>query len=301
MHRRNAFTLIELLVVVSIIALLIGILLPSLSQARRQAKSVLCQTRLRELSHGWHMYADENNDVAVPGRMAKVSGGTSNPANWYDVGNGKKYRPRWVATMGQQVGVFAFNDPSTSDDRQDYDSQVYQCPQVPTWIDERNYAYGYNLQFLGNSRKSNGQFHNYPVNRSRIRNFASTVLGGDCMGTAAGFAKHDRKPYQAKVNGMAQLGNHGWTLDPPRLTETSDRGTGDAGSSRTGVDPRHGGKANIVYCDGHVESQTPRALGYRLDETEAFVDLNIDPMDRPTNRWFSGTGRDDNPPDLPSA
>lgn len=301
MPNRRAFTLIELLVVVSIIALLITILLPSLSKARRQAKSLLCQTHLRELSHGWHMYADENNDVAVPGRMAKLSGGTSNPDNWYDVGNGLKYRPRWVATMGKQVGVFAFNEPSTSNDRQDYDSKVYQCPEAPKWIDERNYAYGYNHQFLGNARKTNDQFHNFPVNRSRIRNFASTVLGGDCMGTAAGFAKIDRKPYQNDVNDMAQMGNHGWTLDPPRLTETSDRGTGDAGSPRTGVDPRHNNKANVAYCDGHVESQTPKSLGYRLDETGAFVDLNIDPMDPPTNRWFSGRGRDIDPPDLPSA
>lgn len=203
--------------------------------------------------------------------------------------------------MGKQVGVFAFNEPSTSNDRQDYDSKVYQCPEAPKWIDERNYAYGYNHQFLGNARKTNDQFHNFPVNRSRIRNFASTVLGGDCMGTAAGFAKIDRKPYQNDVNDMAQMGNHGWTLDPPRLTETSDRGTGDAGSPRTGVDPRHNNKANVAYCDGHVESQTPKSLGYRLDETGAFVDLNIDPMDPPTNRWFSGRGRDIDPPDLPSA
>ena len=32
----------------------------------------------------------------------------------------------------------------------------------------------------------------------------------------------------------------------------------------------------------------------------AFVDLVNDPDDPPTNRWFSGTGRDDSPPDLPS-
>ncbi|UCG17254.1 MAG: prepilin-type N-terminal cleavage/methylation domain-containing protein, partial [Phycisphaerales bacterium] len=55
----RAFTLIELLVVVSIIALLIAILLPSLNNAREQAKTVLCQTRLHSISLGAYTYATD--------------------------------------------------------------------------------------------------------------------------------------------------------------------------------------------------------------------------------------------------
>ncbi len=92
MKPRSAFTLIELLVVISIIALLISVLLPALSRTREQARTVLCLARLRELSHGWHMYADENRDVLLPGRYAKEPGGTSNPANWYDGGERGRFR-----------------------------------------------------------------------------------------------------------------------------------------------------------------------------------------------------------------
>ena len=64
-RHRSGFTLIELLVVIAIIAVLISILLPSLSNARKQAKRLLCSTRLGELGKSALMYANENNDTIV--------------------------------------------------------------------------------------------------------------------------------------------------------------------------------------------------------------------------------------------
>lgn len=58
---QNGFTLIELLVVVSIIALLISILLPALSKAREQARSLLCMTRLKN-QHIIHIMYTEDNE-----------------------------------------------------------------------------------------------------------------------------------------------------------------------------------------------------------------------------------------------
>jgi prepilin-type N-terminal cleavage/methylation domain-containing protein len=55
---RRGFTLIEVLVVVAIIALLISILLPSLRQARWQAKVVACQGRLHDLGNAFQMYSN---------------------------------------------------------------------------------------------------------------------------------------------------------------------------------------------------------------------------------------------------
>lgn len=59
---RKAFTLIELLVVISIIALLVGILLPALGAARKAALDIQCKSQLRQFGIAFTAYATDSRD-----------------------------------------------------------------------------------------------------------------------------------------------------------------------------------------------------------------------------------------------
>jgi prepilin-type N-terminal cleavage/methylation domain-containing protein len=70
MQTKKAFTLVELLVVIAIIALLMSILMPALARVRQQAKTVVCQTNLKQLGSCFSIYANENNGLMPPGWIA---------------------------------------------------------------------------------------------------------------------------------------------------------------------------------------------------------------------------------------
>lgn len=63
---RRAFTLVELLVVIGIIAVLISVLLPAMSRARRQSLQVQCQSNLRQIGQQLLLYAQKWNGAIVP-------------------------------------------------------------------------------------------------------------------------------------------------------------------------------------------------------------------------------------------
>jgi len=72
---KRGFTLIELLVIISIIALLMGILLPVMGQVRLQAKVVAVNTELREIGMALEAYSFDNNDKYPPTRVDCMLGG----------------------------------------------------------------------------------------------------------------------------------------------------------------------------------------------------------------------------------
>lgn len=127
-HSR-AFTLIELLVVIAIIALLVGILLPALRQARDAARALVCQTKVRSLSQGQLIYTNDWKDqfasISTSGIEGQLTSGAAllfdktadTPTTTYD----------WISPI---LG----NSLSLSTNRAKRTQQIFNllaCPSLP--------------------------------------------------------------------------------------------------------------------------------------------------------------------------
>jgi prepilin-type N-terminal cleavage/methylation domain-containing protein/prepilin-type processing-associated H-X9-DG protein len=142
--RRRAFTLVELLVVLGIIAVLIGILMPTFSRARLAAQRTQCMSNLRMLTTAWVAYAADH-------RGALVNGQAGSAGAWAAAGN---------AEQNVRDGVLFPYCPHPGVDR---------CP-----VDHSDHARSYSINNYLNGERG------WPMKRidllAAIRNAAETMV-----------------------------------------------------------------------------------------------------------------------------
>jgi len=136
--RRGAFTLIELLVVVAVICLLMAILLPSLSQAKKYAKTMKCAAQLKQIDLAMTVYATEY-EGSILGN-SHTSGAFLDPSlPPHTPPYGEGYCPNisqcwdWMAPAAKEMGL-PFDEGALTANRQTRfrqlnKSPVFLCPE----------------------------------------------------------------------------------------------------------------------------------------------------------------------------
>lgn len=78
----SGFTLIELLVVIGVVSILASILLPALGRAKVRAQGAVCSNHLKQMTLGWLLYAEDNNNVLLAAAPWALAGNPNLATDW---------------------------------------------------------------------------------------------------------------------------------------------------------------------------------------------------------------------------
>ncbi len=275
MKKKRAFTLIELLVVVAIIALLISILLPSLSRARELSKRLVCGANLKGLGTSCKIYANDyyeqwpvvpfSENYAITQKKgvqyADQIEPVSNPAlKRYDLSRADGetgYQPSTQISVTRCLWMFVRTGDVTA--------KQFICPSSDGVPDDTNEIDRY-YDFKSLTNISYGYQVPFGPTGSRASENSDTRL------VVAG----DRGP-------MAELVKQAG-LSWPSTYSTYDSNTSPA-EWRTLNSPNHGGAGagegqNLLSADGHVEFARKPIVG--IDQDNVYT-LMVGAQ--PTQRW----------------
>lgn len=235
----RAFTLIELLVVISIISLLISILLPSLSRARDQAKSVHCVARLKEFGNALAAY--EN-----------ISGSALPPAKWFPAEKDLEEGPAPVLPVAYGWNELLFSYIYTEDVR------LKQSYPVLRNVDGRKWEKYFICASVGDDGVNSGHYRVY------LPSWTGTFLTGpDGRWNESLVINPERAGQRERVrpklpligdsNELSERGDGiGW--DECSFIDAGEANyAGSDGTSGNRFSDRHYGGANYLFQDLHGE------------------------------------------------